>query len=181
MNIPTGTPISLLPTGTIDNLQAVFPLSIGMPSSPATIQASLQQTAEFLMSNKFNGAYMPSGTQNFNIQFFLGNGLTVLPTGSVYAGYHYVEVPVACQIDSWQLAADVTGSVTINIYRSTNSGFPPASPLAGLGQPKLTNQRKTSGNPTGTVSLAAQDILLVEVTSSATIKIADLSLRARKV
>ena len=43
MNLTTGTVISQLPTGTIDNMQAVIPISIGMPSSPQTIQASLTQ------------------------------------------------------------------------------------------------------------------------------------------
>lgn len=41
--IITGTPIPQLPTGTIDSLTAVFPLTIGMPSSPQTIRASLSQ------------------------------------------------------------------------------------------------------------------------------------------
>lgn len=42
------TPISGLPTGTIDNLQAIMPLSVGLPSTADTIQASLIQVAKFL-------------------------------------------------------------------------------------------------------------------------------------
>lgn len=132
-------------------------------------------------------AFQPTGTINnsvltgtFNIQFLMGNGSSVVPTGAIVGGYHYVEVPYACQIESWSLLADATGSITVNLLKSTYAGFPPTSPLAGLGQPKMTNLRKTSGTPTGTVTLAIQDLLLVEVVSSATVKIADLSLRGRK-
>lgn len=131
--------------------------------------------------------YLPSGTPippvvtgTYNIQFFMGNGSSVVPTGAVVGGYHYVEIPYASEIESWNLYSDATGSITVNVLKSTGAGFPPASPLAGLGQPKLTNQRKNSGLPTGTITLAAQDVLLVEVVSSATVKITDLSLRARK-
>lgn len=134
-----------------------------------------------------DGRYLPSGTSippvvtgTYNIQFFMGNGSSVVPTGAVVGGYHYVEIPYASEVESWNLYADATGSITVNVLKSTGAGFPPASPLAGLGQPKLTSQRKNSGIPTGTVTLAAQDVLQVDVVSSATIKIADLSLRARK-
>lgn len=189
----TGTPISLLPTGTIDNLSAVIPMSVGMLGVPSTIRTPLTQVSTALKS-VYDGAYLPSGTYfqptgtintsvltgTYNIQFFLGNGSSVVPTGSVIGGYHYVEVPYASQIESWSLLGDVTGSITINVLKSTYAGFPPTSPLAGLGQPKLTSQRKNNGTPTGTVSLAAQDVLLVEVVSASTVKIADLSLRARK-
>jgi hypothetical protein len=48
-------PISQLPTGTIDNLQAVFPLSIGMPSAPQTIQVSLAQLSSQVMGTQFAG------------------------------------------------------------------------------------------------------------------------------
>lgn len=134
-----------------------------------------------------DGMYLNSGTVNpsiltgtFNIQFLMGNGSSVVPTGSVVGGYHYVEVPYASAIESWNVYADATGSITINVLKSTAAGFPPTSSLAGLGQPKLTNQRKNNGTPTGTITLAALDVLLVEVVSAATVKIADLSLRGRK-
>lgn len=42
------TPISQLPTGTIDALSAVFPISIGMPSSPVSIRSQMQAVSEFM-------------------------------------------------------------------------------------------------------------------------------------
>lgn len=56
------TPISQLPTGTIDAMTAVVPMSINMTGTPQTIQASLQQTAQFLKTNLYDGAYLASGT-----------------------------------------------------------------------------------------------------------------------
>jgi len=193
MSVPTGTPISLLPTGTIDNANAVFPLSIGMPSAPQTIQASLAQTSKFLQTQGYfvsgsystlDGRYQPTGsfpTGTFNIEFFLGNGTSVVATGTTSAGYPYIEIPVPCRVDSWQIYADATGSMTANIFRSTAAGFPPTSPLAGLGQPILSGQRKSTGNATGTASLAQGDVLQIQIASAATIKLATVSLRARKV
>lgn len=200
MNLATGTVISQLPTGTIDNLNAVFPLTIGMPSSPQTIREPLQGFVDYLTVNGvfatgsfpnlsgyvtgshtlLNGKYQPSGTMYFNMQFFLGNGSAVVSTGTVLAGYPYVEVPTNCFVDSWQVYADATGSITANILKSTAAGFPPSSPLAGLGQPILSGQRKNTGNPTGTVSLALGDILQTQISSAATVKLVTISLKCRK-
>lgn len=127
-----------------------------------------------------DGRYMSSGTQNFNIEFFAGDGQNVVSTGNTSAGYVYIEVPVNCIVDSWQVYADATGSIVSNILKSTASGFPPASPLAGLGQPRLTSQRKNSGSSTGTVSLSQGDVLQLDVSSVSTIKLLTVSLRARK-
>lgn len=64
MNLSTGTPISQLPTGTIDGLSAVFPLTINMTGTPQTIRASLQQAAQFFGIADSNGGRLSlvSGT-----------------------------------------------------------------------------------------------------------------------
>lgn len=119
---------------------------------------------------------------NYNIQFHLGDGASVVSTGSVSAGYAYVEVPDDSVIDSWTVFADATGSVKANIFRSTYAGFPPTSPLAGLGQPTLTSQRKNTGTPTGTTSLSKGDVLQIEIpTGVATVKLVTVSLQCRKI
>lgn len=57
--ITGSTPISQFPTGTIDNVRAVFPLSVGMPTGAHTIRADLLQTAQFLSSQglMISGSY----------------------------------------------------------------------------------------------------------------------------
>jgi hypothetical protein len=117
---------------------------------------------------------------DFNIQFHLGDGTNVISTGSISAGYAFVDVPVDCVIESWSVVADATGSIVTSILKSTFAGFPPASDLAGLGQPLMTNRRTNTGNATGTASLLKTDQLMICVCSVSTLKLATVSLRARK-
>lgn len=144
MNLSTGTVISQLPTGTIDNLQAIFPLSIGMPSSPQTIQASLAQLASQAMATQFQ----PSGTfstpystsqlqSDINLTGSNGvyqeiTGLSVtLPASGTYnldavvrgvwqenAAGGYINAKLYNSTD----ASDVTNSETLVLYYSIAAG-----------------------------------------------------------
>lgn len=114
-------------------------------------------------------------------QFYLGDGVSVIPSGTTNAGQHYVGVFSSCVIDDWVLLADQAGTITLDVLKSTYAGFPPSTPLAGLGQPKLTAQQKAFASATGTVNLAFGDILLVRVpTVPTSVKSASLFLRGRK-
>lgn len=117
---------------------------------------------------------------DYNIQFHIGDGTNVISTGSTSAGYAYVEVPVNSDIQSWAVYGDATGSIVTNVFKSTYAGFPPTSPLAGLGQPLMTNLRKNTGNATGTTSVNQGDLLLLSVSSVSTLTLATVALRARK-
>jgi hypothetical protein len=117
---------------------------------------------------------------DFNLQFFLGDGQNVISTGSTTAGYAYIDVPVDCSISSWEVLANATGSLVANIFKSTYAAFPPTAPLAGLGQPVLTNQRKNLGTSTGTANLLKTDVLLISISSVSTINNVTVSLRANK-
>ncbi len=130
---------------------------------------------------KNTGSIQQAGWVNrdYNIQFFLGDGANVISTGSVSAGYGYVDVPYDSIIESWSVVADATGSVVVDILKSIYAGFPPSSPLAGLGQPVLSNKRTNTGNATGTVSVLKTDQLLLSVSSVSTIKLATVSLRGK--
>lgn len=63
MNLSSGTFMQNLPTGTIDNLQAILPLTIGMPSSPQTIQSSILQVSDYLGIN--NGWFPVTDTWTY--------------------------------------------------------------------------------------------------------------------
>jgi hypothetical protein len=119
--------------------------------------------------------------QNLTGAVFKQGGSGVVSTGTISAGYAYVEVPVNAEVDSWTVLAGVTGSIVTNIYRSTYSGFPPTSLLPGLGQPLLTNLRKNTGNATGTVSISKGDILQLEVSSASTVKLVTVALQCRNI
>lgn len=119
--------------------------------------------------------------QRYNIQWFIGDGVNSISTGSISAGIPYVDVPLDSIIDSWSVVADATGSIVVDILKSTYGGFPPTSPLAGLGQPVLSNRRTNVGVATGTATVLATDQLLLSVSSVATVKNVTVSLRSHKI
>jgi hypothetical protein len=73
--MPTDDKISALPSGTIDSLRALFPISIGIPSSPQTIRSEFGEVATFLGIN--NGWYPVNDTWTYNN----ANGINV-PSGA---------------------------------------------------------------------------------------------------
>ena len=83
--------------------------------------------------------------QDYNIQWFLGNGVNIVGTGSLTVTTPYVDVPVDSQVISWSVVADATGSIVANVLKSTYAAFPPTSPLAGLGQGPVG--RRTGPSP----------------------------------
>jgi len=138
-------------------------------------------TGQAWIANTGSANGMAWTDQDYNIQFHLGDGTNVISTGSISAGYAFVDVPVDSVIESWSVVADATGSIVSNIFKSTFAGFPPSSPLAGLGQPLMTNLGTNTGNATGTASVLKTDQLMISVSSVSTLKLATVSLRAKKV
>ena len=91
------TPISQLPTGTIDNLLAAMPISVGMPSSPQTIRSPLLILRDYLLP--------PEYIDGLNVSY--------ISTGSVSVGMGTAYIP------SLNKAIHVTGAITVN---SANPG-----------------------------------------------------------
>jgi hypothetical protein len=59
MNLSTGTTIPQLPTGTIDSLSAVIPVTVNMTGTPVTIRADLRQISQFMgLYGGFTGTYL---------------------------------------------------------------------------------------------------------------------------
>jgi hypothetical protein len=57
MNLSTGTFMQSLPTGTIDGLSAILPITLGMPTGTQTIRADFQQVSQFFYNNGLLLAY----------------------------------------------------------------------------------------------------------------------------
>lgn len=81
-------------------------------------------------------------------------------------------VTSACTITGWTIIADVSGSIVIDIRKSTYAGYPTVSSITGSAKPTLTAATKaTSTTLTGwTTSLLAGDVLVFNVDSVATVK-----------
>jgi hypothetical protein len=133
----TGTPIpiSQLPTGTIDSIYDVLPVTIGITgTTPQTIQATLLQVANILQSNglMISGSYAGIDARYLNQAHINGLNLNYVTSGSISVN------PGSAYIPSLGRYSIVTGTITQsipivasnatgtwqNVYLYENSGVP---------------------------------------------------------
>lgn len=89
-----------------------------------------------------NGNDITTGTVTYIID---GGGATIT-TGSK----GYLTIPFGCTITQWTVLSDQTGSVVIDVKRSTYSGFPTTTSLVGAGnKPTITTSTKGQAAPSG--------------------------------
>jgi hypothetical protein len=96
----------------------------------------------------------------------------------------YLEVPFDCTIIASTLLADQTGSIVVNVWKCSESSFPPdaTGKITASAPPTLTAAVKAQDTTlTGwTTSVSAGDILAFNVDSAATIQRVTLSLKVQK-
>lgn len=95
----------------------------------------------------------------------------------------FLEIPFNCTINSWTLLADQSGSITVDVKKSTYSGFPTTASITASATPALSSAQKAqSSTLTGwTTTLSAGDILEYVVTGSpATLTRATLNLKVTR-
>lgn len=127
-------------------------------------------------SSGSSGNSYPSG--NFGVSISGSGG--VITTGSK----GYLSIPYACTITGWTLIADQTGSIVVDVRRSTYSGFPTTVSIAGTNLPTLSAAQKAT-DPTlvgwGNTSIAANDIIEFVVNSASTVTVAQLIINVTKI
>ena len=103
-----------------------------------------------------------------HIQFIIDGGGVVLSTGSK----GNIIVPFDCTITGWQVLADVSGSVVVDLRKGTYSGFPTVASIAGTEKPTLTAEQKNQDIDldTWSINLLKGDILDYNVESATTVK-----------
>jgi hypothetical protein len=93
-------------------------------------------------------------------------------------------VPFSASIQSWTVLADRSGSINIDVWKSTFSSYPPtsASKITGPIRPFISNSIKnTSSTLTGwTTTLSKNDTLKFYVSSSSTVQRINLTLELLK-
>jgi hypothetical protein len=107
-----------------------------------------------------------------------GGGLVIL-AGKKGA----MEIPFNCTIDKWTITADQSGSITIDVNKSTYSGYPTTTSITASATPAISSAQKAqSSTLTGwTTSLSAGDIVEFEVDATPTsITLATISLKVTK-
>jgi hypothetical protein len=114
------------------------------------------------------------------LTFIIDGGGSAITTGEK----GHLEIPFACTITQATLLADQTGSIVIDIWKSTYAGFPPtvANTITASAKPTLASASKYQDDTlTGwTTAIAAGDILAFNVDSVATVTRVTLNLRVIK-
>jgi hypothetical protein len=100
-------------------------------------------------------------------------GVTIDGAGSaILAGSKgYIVVPYDCTIQNWTIIADQSGSIAVDVLKSTYSGFPGSlTSIAGSELPTLSSAQKNQdlSLSTWTTSVSAGDIIQFNVATNAT-------------
>lgn len=111
------------------------------------------------------------------ISFRIDGGGSAITTG---AKKIYLRVGYDCTITGWELVADQSGSIAIDIWKDSFAHFPPtlADTITASAKPSLSSaQTNSSSSLTGwTTSVSAGDYLEINVDSASTVTLAILTL-----
>lgn len=119
----------------------------------------------------------PSVTND--IQAFLDGGGSVLATALIM----WVHIPVAMTIAAWHVLADQSGSVNVDIVRSTTGAGLPVTSIVGAGNaPALSSSITAQAVPSGwtSTSLNAGDWVGFKVTSVTSVTKLNVTLTATR-
>lgn len=127
----------------------------------------------------WSAQYSASESANLKNEQF---GITVDGGGSAITtgSKGYVTVPYAGTITGWTILADQSGSTVIDVKRSTYSGFPSTSSIAGSDLPTLSSAQKnqdTTLSGWGSTAVAAGDVIEFVVNSATTVTRVNLSIQ----
>lgn len=130
----------------------------GTPAGSPTVPAVTQDTSiwEIKLAKVYVGATVStiaadkvydqrmSCFGSYNIEYVIGSGLAVPPTGPLYTP---VEVPWPGRIDRWTLKADASGAIVVDIWKDTQNNYKPtvADTIISAGKPTLSSAIKASG------------------------------------
>lgn len=125
-------------------------------------------------------AYLASLTKG-KIYYHIDGGGSAITTGLQKA---YVVVPYNCTITGWQLFADQSGSIVIDVWKDTYGNFPPtiADTITGSEKPTLSSVRLNQdvSLTTWTTSLTEGDVLFFNVDSATTVTAVSLVIYVTK-
>jgi hypothetical protein len=116
------------------------------------------------------------GTESRSITFVLDGGGSAITTGEK----GWVRVPYACTITGWEITADVSGSIVIDVWKDTYANYPPdvSDTIAGTEKPTLSSATKNQDLTltTWTTAVSAGDYIKIKVDSVATVTKVSLSI-----
>ena len=144
-------------------------------ASPAQVEDILDVQSDTGVSYfKIDANGNLSATQIIGVMFCMDGSGTPITAGTK----GYVKVPFAGNITAWELLADVSGSMVIDVKRCTYANFPTTTSIAGSEKPTLSSSVKNQDTSltTWTTALATGDILEFYVDSSSNVTKATLAI-----
>jgi hypothetical protein len=145
---------------------------IGSSASSTTLQEITLGTGLSMSGSTLNAS--GSTIKSFGVGLSGGGG--VITTGSK----GYVRIPTAGTITSWTVVGDqASGSIVIDVKRSTYAGFPTTSSIAGTNLPTISSAQKATDSTLtgwGSTSLAQGDIIEFVVNSCTAFTMVTLSI-----
>ena len=123
-----------------------------------------------------SGSTLSATTSAKSFGLFLSGSGGVISTGSK----GYLRIPVSGTITSWTVVGDqASGSIVIDVKRSTYSGFPTTTSIAGTNLPTITSAQKATDSTLsgwGSTSLTQGDIIEFVVNSCTSFTLVTLSI-----
>ena len=158
-----------------NNHNIIFaPLSIGIqgPQGPQGIQGPAGATGA-------TGATGP-GSDKGSFGITIDGGGSAITTGVK----GYIQIPYSGTITGWNILADQSGSIVVDVWKDTYANYPPlvADSIAGSEKPTLSTAIKNQdlSLSTWTTSVTAGDIIAFNVDSASTVTRVNLSINITK-
>ena len=115
------------------------------------------------------------------IQFIIDGGDVVITTGQK----GHVVVPYDCVVTGWDILADQSGSIVVDVWKDTYANFPPTvgDTVTGTEKPTLASAQKNQDLTltTWTTALTKGDVLAFNVDSATTVLRVTVCLRVMRV
>lgn len=184
---PTVTPVDGEP-GSQYNSTLTSAIYVKQDSGSSTNWSLLDDASNEIPSGGTTGqALVKDSNSNYDVEWasiVASVGITIDGGGSVITtgSKGYITVPYSGIITEVTLLADVSGSIVIDIKKSTYSGFPTTTSICASAKPTLSSAQKSNdATLTGwTTTITAGDVLEFNVDSATTLTRVNLVLKVDK-
>lgn len=156
--------------GTDDILRGTYNPTTNVFTPAGAAAADMLKADNLAGLASYPAARVNLGLDQGMIGYVIDGGGAVITTGlKVYLP----PIPFACTINQWTLLGDVSGSIVVNIYKSTYAAYDPtthpavADKITASTPPTITTAKKNQSSTltSWTTSIAAGDILALNVDS----------------
>lgn len=146
----------------------------------APAQVEVITTDEGLVEVVVPGPQGPQPSVPASIHYIFDGGGQTVTTGLKGS----IILPFACTINSWTLVAEPSGSIVVDIWRTTLANYPPevADSITGGAKPTISGGQSASSSSLSawTTSLAEGDVLAFRVDSVTNVTLASIAIKVTR-